>query len=148
MPRALIIVQDLTDRGKGLRDSCPDPLGAIGHHTRPDLVCGNQPRLFDLAQCGKQCLVVLNLMPAQDVDDPLVVHQVEPKAFGLTPRALPARPLGPRLFAPGPAAPGALRPGGHIGPLNGQYHNGPSALPRGRRGYLGGNLLAGGCHLP
>ena len=61
MPRALIIVQDLTDRGKEFRDSCPDPLGAIGHYTQPGLVCGNHSRLFDLAQCGKQCLVVLNL---------------------------------------------------------------------------------------
>src|SRR5215510_16290781 len=145
--RAVIIVQDFASGGKEFFDPQPNPVRSIGHYTQPDLSFGNQLRFFDLAERGKQLRLVLNLMPAQNVDDPLVGHQVEAKAFGLALLALPAGPLGPRLFAAGPAALRTLRPGGHMGPIDSQYHNGPAAFPSRHRGHLGINLLAGGRHL-
>jgi hypothetical protein len=57
----------------------------IGHYTQADQVLGDQPGLFDLPQGGKQLLMILNLLPTEQMDKAGVVHQVEAKALGFTP---------------------------------------------------------------
>ena len=99
MLAAMIVVQDLHGGRKKGGDLVPDPFGPIAEHAQAHLVLGNQPGSFDLPQrCGR-FLIRLDLVPAQQMYDPLLIDQVEAKALGLLPFSLPPCPLGPHAPA-------------------------------------------------
>src|SRR6267143_3913934 len=139
---AVIVVQDHLGGREQWLDALPDPLGAIGYDTQAEGVFRNQPRVFDLAQGSKQFLMILNLMPTEQMDDAVVIHQVEAKALGFAPLALPAGALSAGLFAPRAMAFGLLRASGQLSSINGQDPNRPPATSRGHSRNLGQDLLA------
>src|SRR5207248_9911615 len=79
--------------------------------------------LFDLLEGLAELRLVLHLMPAEHMDDPIPIHQIQAKAFRIPLLAAPQRPLGPMAAWAGTAPPGTLRPRGHRGPINAQHQD-------------------------
>src|SRR2546425_6356869 len=123
MLRAMIVVEDLPGRGEELRDPVPNPGRAIGHDTQPHLFLRHQAGFLNLSQCGEQLLIALDLMPTEQMDDALIVHQVAAEPLGFTPLPRPARPLGSLLLAPRPAALRRIGARRDLGSVNSQHQN-------------------------
>src|SRR5262249_41584015 len=138
---AMIVIQDLRSRGEKHPHPAPDPFGPVGHHTQSHLFLRNHTGGLDLRQGGKEVLVALDLVPTEEVDDPVLGDQIEPKPLGFAPLPLPAGTLGPHFLASRPAALRRLWPGRDVSPIDGQHHHWtpPPPLRHGRN--LGSNLF-------
>ena len=96
----MVVIEPLTGAGKQGLDVFPYPLGSITDDTQAHLLLGNHTGLFDLLEGLAELLVVLHLMPAQEMDDALVIDQREAKALGISPLAVPRGASGPRVPLP------------------------------------------------
>ena len=83
------VVEHLAGIGKERLDVLPNPRSPIADHTQSDLICGYHPRLFALLEGLTQLFLVVHLMPAQEMDNALVIDQIQPKALGIAPLAMP-----------------------------------------------------------
>jgi hypothetical protein len=77
--------------GEQRRHVFPDPRGPIRHYTQPDAVCRHQAGLFDLCESLSELCLCVHLMPAQQMDDPLTIEEVEAKPLGFAPLMTPSR---------------------------------------------------------
>src|SRR5437764_3429897 len=119
----VIIVEHLTSTGKQRFDVFPDPRGSIADDTKPHLIFRDQARFFDLLQGLAQLRLILHLMPTEYMDDALAIQQIKAKALGIAPLAAPRGPSGSRLTLPRAALPGAVRPRGHVRPVDAQHQD-------------------------
>ena len=85
------IIEHLAGTRKQRLHVFPNPIGPITDDTKPHRLLGNQGRVFELLQGLSQIVFALHLVPAQHMNDAVVVQQVEAKAFGLVPRVPPRR---------------------------------------------------------
>ena len=85
----VIVVEHLAGIGKERLDVLPNPRSPIADHTKSNLIFGYQGRFFDLLEGVTQLFLVLHLMPAQHMDNALVIDQIKPKALGIAPLATP-----------------------------------------------------------
>jgi hypothetical protein len=116
--------------GKQRLDVLPNPRGPSTDHTKPSLILWNQPRLFALLEgLTKLCLVV-PLVPAQEMDEALVIAQRQPKALGISPLAVPRGASGPRVPLPSLALPSACGTRGHVRPIDAEHHHRTAPAPR------------------
>jgi hypothetical protein len=83
----------------------------------------NQTRLFDLRKGLAQLLLVVHLMPAQEMDYALVIDQIEAKALGIAPLAVPRGASGPRVPLPRLALPSTFGTRGYVGPIDAQHQH-------------------------
>ena len=93
--RTVILIEHLARVRKQGLDVFPYPLGAIGYHTQPHVVFRDEAGLFDLLERLAELLLILYLMPTQEMDDALAIEEIEAKALGVPPLAAPQCPLGP-----------------------------------------------------
>src|SRR5262252_11028464 len=126
----VIVVEHLASTGKQQLDVFPNPRGPITNHTKPYLILWNQPRLFDLLESLAKLFLVLHLVPAQEMDDVLVIDQIKPKALGIAPLAVPRGASGPRVPLPRLALPSAFGTCGHVCPINAQHQHRTAQAPR------------------
>src|SRR5438874_684732 len=119
----VVVIEHLTGLGKQGLDMFPYPLGPITDDAQAHLLFRNHTGLFDLFEGLAELRLVLHLMPTEHMDDPLPIYEIQAKAFRITPRAAPPRPLGPLAALAGTAPPGPLRPRGPRGPLNAQHQD-------------------------
>ena len=98
----------------------PDPLGPISDDTETNDGFRDQASFFDLSERRRQLLIALHLMPAEEVNNPLSIYQVETKALSFAPLSLPTSSFSPFVLATRPTPFSALRTGGHISPINRQ----------------------------
>src|SRR5919198_2208612 len=119
----MIIVEYLTGTGKQQLDVFPYPRGSIADDTKPHVLFRNQARFFDLFQGFAQLRLILHLMPTEQMDNALLIHQIEAKAFGIAPLAVPRGPSSPRVPLPRLALPGAVRTRGHVRPIDAQHQD-------------------------
>src|SRR5712692_12050995 len=128
------IVEDLTGVSKQRLDVFPYPRSAVGYHTQPHLVFGNHACLFDLLERLAEFVCILHLRPTEQRHEAFAIHQRKATALGVTPFALPARPLGP--MAPLPRATPASAVGTHryLGPIKAQHQHRTASAPRRHRG--------------
>src|SRR5215212_10431822 len=96
----VIVVEHLTGTGKERLDVFPYPRRPIADHTQAHLIFGNHACLFDLREGIAQLLLVLHLMPTEQMDNVLLIQQIEAKALGIAPLAAPRCPSGPRVASP------------------------------------------------
>src|SRR4029450_9231732 len=104
----VIIVQPLTGTGKQRLDVFPYPRGSIADDTKPHLIFRNQARFFDLLQGFAKLRLILHLMPTEQMDKAFLIHQIEAKALGIAPLAVPRCPSGPRGTLSRAACPAAV----------------------------------------
>jgi hypothetical protein len=83
------VVEHLAGTGKERLDVFPNPRGSIADDTQSDRICGNHPRLFALFESIPQLRRLLDLMPAQHMDNALVIDEIQPEALGIAPLAMP-----------------------------------------------------------
>ncbi len=114
-------IQHLAGMRKQRLHRLPYPRRSIRHHTTPDFLFGNQARFLHLSERLAYLAFPLHLMPTQKVDDAVALQEVQTKALGLAPLALPPRPPCALAPWPWPTAPSAVRPQWPIGPLD-PYH--------------------------
>src|SRR5262245_45010354 len=126
----VIVVEPLARPGKQRLDVFPNPRGPITDHTKPYLILWNQPCLFALLAGLTQLFLVLHLVPAQEMDDALVIDQRKPKALGISPLAVPRGASGPRVPLPRLALPRACGTRGHVRPIDAQHHHRTAQAPR------------------
>src|SRR4029450_3757719 len=119
----VIIVEHLTGTGKKRLDVFPYPRGSIADDTKPHVIFRNHARLFDLLKGFAKLRLILHLMPTEQMDNVLLIHQIEAKALGIAPLAAPRGPSGPRVTAPRSALPGAVRTSGHERPIDAQHQD-------------------------
>src|SRR5215212_11134899 len=93
----VIVVEHLPGTGKERLDVFPYPRRPIADHTQAHLLFGNHACLFDLREGIAQLLLVLHLMPAQHMDNTLVLDQIKPEALGIAPLAVPCGASGPAV---------------------------------------------------
>src|SRR4029453_15779127 len=110
-------VDHLTSTGKQRFDVFPDPRGSIADDTKPHVIFRDQARFFDLLQGLAQLRLILHLMPTEQMDNAVLIHQIEAKALGIAPLAAPRGPSGSRLTLPREAPPGAVRTRGPLPPI-------------------------------
>src|SRR5215813_6615172 len=104
----VIVVEHWASPGKQRLDLFPNPRGPITDHTKPYLILWNQTRLFDLLEGLTKLSLGLYLVPAQEMDDALVIDQIKPKALGIALLAVPRGASGPRVPLPSLALPSAF----------------------------------------
>src|SRR5712691_7849561 len=121
--RTVVIIEHLTGVGKQGLDVFPYPRSAISDYAQPHLRFGNQARRFDLFEGLAELLLILHLMPTQEMHDPVAIEQIEAKALRVTPLPPPPSPLGPLASWPLPGLPGAVGTRRHIGPIDAQHHH-------------------------
>jgi hypothetical protein len=143
----VIVVQDLHGGGKEGADLVPDPLRPIADHAQAHLCLGDQPGLLHAPQRRSYVLVPAHLVPAQQMHDPLPLHQVEAKALGLLPLPLPPGPLGPRVPAAGHRPLGLFWPRRDKRPIDRQHQDRSPRLPRSQLRHTLGNRCSRGAHL-
>src|SRR5499427_11007580 len=143
----VVVIEHLPGLGKQGLDVFPYPLGPITDDTQAHLLCRNQARLFDLLESLAQLLLILHLMPTEDMDDALAIQQIEAKALGVPPLPLPPRPFGPRASWPLLGFPGAVGTRRHISAIDAQHHHWTAKAPRGHRGDAPLDLLARWRHI-
>jgi hypothetical protein len=114
----MVIVEYLTRLGKQRLHVFPYPRGPIAHHTKPHAIFGNQPGVFDFWQGIAKIALVLHLMPTEQVDHAPLINEIKAKAFGIAPRPLPLRPLGPKAPLTRTTPSGAFGARGHKRPIN------------------------------
>src|SRR3989442_3053369 len=119
----VIIVEHLTSTGKQRLDVFPYPRGSIADDTKPHLIFRNQARFFDLLKGLAKLRLILHLMPTEQMDHALLIHQREAKALGIAPLAAPRCSSGPRVTLPRSALPGAVRTRGHVRPIDAQHQD-------------------------
>src|SRR5881227_2752012 len=96
----VIIVEHLTGTGKQRLDVFPYPRGSIADDTKPHVIFRNHACFFDLLKGFAKLRLILHLMPTEQMDNVLLIHQIEAKALGITPLAAPRCPSGPRVTSP------------------------------------------------
>ena len=109
----------------------PYPRGPIAHHTQAHLVCGNHAGVLDLLARLAEVGLVVPLMPTAQRHEATCSAERQAKAFGIAPRPLPPRSLGPLVAWTGPTASGTRGTRRHLGPINAQHHHPPAPLARG-----------------
>src|SRR5215510_16069991 len=119
----VIIVEHLTGTGKQRLDVLPEPRGAIADDTKPHVIFRDQARFFDLLQGLAQLRLILHLMPTEQMDNAVLIHQIKAKALGIAPLAAPRGPSGSRLTLPRAALPGAVRTRGYVRPIDAQHQD-------------------------
>src|SRR4029450_2511960 len=122
----VIVVEHLAGIGKERLDVLPNPRSPIADHTKSNLIFGYQARFFDLLEGVPQLFLVLHLMPAQHMDNALVIDQIKPKALGIAPLATPRGASPPRVPRPRWALPSPFGPRGHVPPIDAQPHPRPA----------------------
>src|SRR6516164_3866290 len=113
----VVIIEHLTGLGKQCLDVFPYPLSSITDDAQAYLLFRNHTSLFDELEGLAELLLTLHLMPTQHMDDALAIKQIEAKALGLAPLALPPRPPCSLARLTRTAAPSAVRPQRHIGSI-------------------------------
>jgi hypothetical protein len=99
----VVVINNLRHRwGQGLR-LLPDPACSIGDYAQADLLLEYQPGGLDLSQRCDRLLLRADLVPAQQLDDPVVRDQGEPDSLSF-----------PRLARTGPPRPAGARNGGAL----------------------------------
>ena len=116
-------IEPLPGLGKQRLDVFPYPLGSITDDAQAHLLFRYHASLFDLLEGLAEWLLILHLMPTQQMDDAITIKEGEAKALRIAPLAVPQRPLGTGSALAGPASPGTLGPRGHIRPINAQYQH-------------------------
>src|SRR4029077_10666509 len=119
----VIIVEHLTGTGKQQLDVFPYPRGSIADDTKPHVLFRNHARFFDLLQGCAKLRLILHLMPTEQMDNALRIQQKEAKALGIAPLAAPRGSSGPRVTLSRSALPGAVRPRGHVRPIDAQHQD-------------------------
>src|SRR5215217_43489 len=109
----VIVVEHLAGIGKERLDVLPNPRSPIADHTKSNLIFGYQARFFDLLEGVTQLFLVLHLMPAQHMDNALVIDQIKPKALGIAPLAVPCSASRPAVTLSLLALPRTFGTGGH-----------------------------------
>jgi hypothetical protein len=91
----VIGTEHLTGLGQQGLDRFPDPLGSITNDAQAHLLFRHQARCFDVLEGFALLLLIVYLMPPQQMDDAVSIEEVEAKALRVAPLAAPQRPLGP-----------------------------------------------------
>jgi len=124
---AVIIIKDLSALGKDLLNSFPYPSGAIADETEPDHVERNDVLLPYLQEITDEILFCANLVPAEKMDDMILVKEIAPYSFDFPPY------IGISLV---------FRPDGCHGSIRGKDENGPAMLPTGNFLYNPDNFIS------
>src|SRR2546428_665391 len=119
----VLVVEHLASPGKQRLDVFPNPSGPITDHTKPHLILWNHTRLLDLLEGRTKLFLVVHLVPAQEMDYALVIDQIQPKALGISPLAVPRGTSGPRVTLPRLALPSAFGTRGHVRSIDAQHQH-------------------------
>src|SRR5262252_356711 len=137
----VVIIEHLTRVRKQGLHMFPYPLGPITDDAQAHLRFRNYPGLFDLLEGLAELLLILHLMPTEDMDDALAIQQIQAKALGVPPLPPPPRPFGPCASWPLLGFPGAVGTRRHIGAIDTQHQHRTAKTPRGHRGDVPLDLL-------
>src|SRR5215471_1403773 len=145
--RTVVVIEHLAGMRKPHLDVFPYPFGSIGHHTESHGLFGNQACCTHLLECLSQVVLILDLMPTQQMDNAIAIEEIETKTLGIAPLPTPQRPLGPFASSPRTALPCTVGPRRHIGPINAQHDHRTPPPARGYCGHASHDLLARWRHI-